>query len=28
MASSGFELEAATRIPWTTGHLLSFRKAG
>jgi 16S rRNA (guanine527-N7)-methyltransferase len=27
LQETGFDLEAATRIPWTVGHLLSFRKA-
>ncbi len=26
-ASAGFTFEAATRIPWTSGHLLTLRKA-
>jgi 16S rRNA (guanine527-N7)-methyltransferase len=26
LSREGFELEATTRIPWTAGHLLSFRK--
>ena len=28
LAGTGFALEAATRIPWTAGHILSFRKTG